>query len=83
MKNIVFCTTFVLNKMESKKYETTQTKITEFFKRRDHTGTVSSLKKKVYGYCNKTGSWHCIECGQDMGPQNPIQLCGKTYCYWS
>ena len=23
---------------------------------------------------------NCIECGEDMGPQNPRQLCGKTYC---
>ena len=22
----------------------------------------------------------CMECGEDMGPQNPRQLCGKTYC---
>ena len=22
----------------------------------------------------------CLECGEDMGPQNPRQLCGKTYC---
>ena len=22
----------------------------------------------------------CLECGVDMGPQNPRQLCGKTYC---
>jgi len=22
----------------------------------------------------------CIECGIDMGPNNPRQLCGKTYC---
>ena len=23
---------------------------------------------------------YCIECGEDMGPHNPRQLCGKTYC---
>ena len=22
----------------------------------------------------------CVECGVDMGPNNPRQLCGKTYC---
>ena len=22
----------------------------------------------------------CVECGCDMGPHNPRQLCGKTYC---
>ena len=23
----------------------------------------------------------CLECGIDMGPENPRQLCGKTRCY--
>ncbi len=23
---------------------------------------------------------YCILCGVDMGPQNPRQLCRKTYC---
>ena len=23
---------------------------------------------------------NCMECGADIGPQNPRQLCGKTYC---
>tara|TARA_Y100000389_G_C17315600_1_gene440277 strand:- start:250 stop:453 length:204 start_codon:yes stop_codon:yes gene_type:complete len=22
----------------------------------------------------------CLECGVDMGPCNPRQLCGKTFC---
>lgn len=22
----------------------------------------------------------CVACGIDMGPQNPRQFCGKTYC---
>jgi len=22
----------------------------------------------------------CLDCGIDMGPTNPRQLCGKTYC---
>ena len=22
----------------------------------------------------------CLECGEDMGIDNPRQLCGKTYC---
>lgn len=26
------------------------------------------------------GENKCIECGVDMGPHNPRQLCGKTYC---
>ena len=23
----------------------------------------------------------CIGCGEDIGPSNPRQLCGKTFCY--
>lgn len=23
----------------------------------------------------------CVMCGDDLGPQNPRQLCGKTHCY--
>lgn len=23
----------------------------------------------------------CVECGEDMGINNPRQLCGKLYCY--
>jgi hypothetical protein len=28
----------------------------------------------------ETLSWYCLECGIDMGPQNPRQLCGKWCC---
>jgi len=45
-----------------------QTLITDFY------------KKIVFGYNKKTNSWHCLNCGIDMGPNNPRQLCGKTYC---
>lgn len=69
--------------MESNKSEITQTKITDFFKGNREASLEKNISKKVYGYCKKTGSWHCTECGQDMGSQNPRQLCGKTYCYWS
>ena len=24
--------------------------------------------------------WRSVECNEDMGPNNPRQLCGKTYC---
>jgi hypothetical protein len=48
-----------------------QTLITDFFK---------IIEKIVYGYNPKTESWHCLQCGRDMGPQNPRQLCGKTRC---
>ncbi len=34
----------------------------------------------IRGYNLETDSWHCIECGIDMGPCNPRQLCKKTYC---
>ena len=53
-----------------KSIKSKQTRITDFFR-----------KKKVYGYCNKTGSWHCTTCSENMGPTNPRQLCGKTYCH--
>lgn len=59
-----------LNYSDDNKSEPTQTKITDFFR-----------KRKVYGYCNKTCSWHCLICGENMGPNNPRQLCGKTYCH--
>lgn len=36
--------------------------------------------KKVYGFNQKTNSWHCTECGIDMGYCNPRQLCGKIFC---
>ena len=35
---------------------------------------------KIYGYKESTNSWHCIQCGVDMGAMNPRQLCGKTTC---
>lgn len=25
----------------------------------------------------------CIICNCDLGPHNPRQLCGKTYCPWT
>jgi hypothetical protein len=37
-------------------------------------------RKIVRGYNSKTNSWHCTECGEDMGPENPRQLCGKWHC---
>lgn len=27
-------------------------------------------------------TWRCTECGIVMGPNNPRQLCGKTYCMY-
>ena len=28
----------------------------------------------------ETHTYYCLECGIDMGPHNPRQLCGKTRC---
>jgi len=36
--------------------------------------------KKIYGYDSENNNWHCIECGANMGPNNPRQLCGKSIC---
>lgn len=48
-----------------------QRKITDFFKK---------TEKIIKGYNERTDSWHCLDCGIDMGPANSRQLCGKTYC---
>ncbi len=66
-----------------------QTLITEHFKPSERFESTKSLEEPVkspdtvelvYGYNEKTNSWHCLECGDDMGPTNPRQLCGKYYC---
>ena len=49
-----------------------QTLITDFFNR--------APECKIRGYNEKTGSWHCLECGEDMGSTNSRQLCCKSYC---
>lgn len=56
--------------------QTKQTVITDYFPKKDQ-----SQQVKVYGYNNVTNSWHCIECGVDMGPNNPRQVCGKYQCF--
>jgi hypothetical protein len=38
------------------------------------------INKQTNKQNDKKESCYCIECGVDMGPQNPRQLCGKTYC---
>ncbi len=73
MKQSKITTYFVPIKMKSKRK--IQSLITDFMKIKDND------KKIVYGYNSETDSWHCLECGDDMGPHNPRQLCGKTYCY--
>jgi len=40
----------------------------------------NTTNKIIRGYNKKTGSWHCTECGIDMGANNPRQLCRKIYC---
>ncbi|ADO67450.1 hypothetical protein crov416 [Cafeteria roenbergensis virus] len=39
---------------------------------------IKSLHNNYEGPMNK-----CVECGADMGPSNPRQLCGKTYCLFN
>jgi len=56
-----------------------QTKMTDFYKYKMSDKRI--LNKKVYGYNKETDSWHCIQCGIDMGSGNPRQLCGKWICY--
>lgn len=60
-----------------------QTKITDFYKYKMSKKILNRLidkKNKVYGYNKDTDSWHCIQCGIDMGQENPRQLCGKWIC---
>jgi hypothetical protein len=40
----------------------------------------SYFKKKIYGYDELENTWRCCQCGVDMGPCNPRQLCGKYRC---
>ncbi len=68
-----------------------QVLITDFFKKELETVYIDSQKddhfiikidsSKVFGYNKDTGNWHCIECGENMGPNNSRQFCGKSYCY--
>ena len=57
--------TYITNKL--------QTLITDYYTNKqtnEHTNKQNDKKDSCY----------CIECGVDMGPHNPRQLCGKTYC---
>jgi len=56
------------NKKPMKPMKQFQTLITSYF------------KKKIYGYDELENTWRCCECGVDMGPFNPRQLCGKYQC---
>jgi len=60
-----------------------QSKMTDFYKYKPNHRVLHKIidkNKKVYGYNRKTDSWHCIQCGIDMGQENPRQLCRKYYC---
>lgn len=37
-------------------------------------------KKRILEEIKDPETWYCTECGEDMGYNNPRQLCGKTYC---
>ena len=69
----------------SKKHQ--QTYITNYFKEieKDEKDEKNNEKKneKIRGYNPHTDSWHCIECGIDMGKMNSRQFCGKIYCLYS
>ncbi len=61
-----------------------QTRITSYFRR-----FVMRIKqKRITDYFQKEIdysiiSWKCLECGIDMGDENPRQLCGKTRCLYN
>ena len=58
-----------------------QKKITDFYKSAKPSKTTSPAKQKIIrGYNSETDDWHCLVCGISMGPHNPRQLCGKTWC---
>jgi hypothetical protein len=62
----------------------TQTVITDYYKTKKDNLDIDKENKednRVRGYNSETGSWHCIECGVDMGEMNPRQYCGKWICY--
>ena len=56
----------------TKKIQSNQKLLTDYYKK-------EKKDYKIYGFNNKTGHWHCLECGMDIG-DNPRQLCGKYYC---
>ena len=64
-----------------------QTLLTAFFKPSDeeivkdyNKEIVKDYNKEIVkGYNNKTGHYHCFECGVDMG-NYPGQLCKKSFC---
>jgi hypothetical protein len=51
-----------------------QKKITDFYK------SIKSNKKKINNYNPEIYDNYCLICGISMGPNNPRQLCRKTWC---
>ena len=50
----------------------------------DHYIDRNKLKRLVMDDIIKSSESYknrCLMCGDDMGKDNPRQLCGKTYCY--
>ena len=74
---IIICNIYLKNNMNQKL-------ITDFYKiiKLDNKNNKNNYKKKIYGHNSETDSWHCLECGIDMGINNPRQLCGKTRCIY-
>ncbi len=76
-------------KLENQTYR--QTLITDYFKNeKKHEDNVDNNNNFniITGYSQENSyntynsdSNHCLECGIDMGPSNPRQLCGKWRCY--
>ncbi len=66
----------------SDKKELKQKKLTDYYSLTNEKKEFNNkvIIQNVFGYNDKTDSWHCLECGEDMGPTNPRQLCGKSYC---
>lgn len=76
---------FINNNKRILKYKQSQQKITKYFEKKrkfnNRTNGENNLKQnKIYGFNTETESWHCLECGIDMGYSNPRQLCKKFYC---
>ena len=80
MKQLLITEYFVPIKKISKRK--IQLLMTNFLEIKNINKSMLEQKNKplVYGYNSETGSWHCLECGEDMGKTNPRQLCGKIYC---
>ena len=69
-------------KYSDEKYDSDEKYADEKYDSDDEKYESEKLKiSNTHGYNYDTGSWHCIECGIDMGPTNPRQLCGKSRCY--